>query len=1078
MTVGRERGCGPVSLLFSHESPDLRTQTTGKAHLIDWRAMVKIYLSSTYSDLKQHREALYHALRELRYDVVAMEDYIATDKRPLDKCLRDVAESDIYVGIFAWRYGYIPVENNPDRRSITELEYRHAVRLGIPQLIFVLDEKTPWSPVDMDSKTDDEDRGRRIDSLRKELALDRTVSFFSSIDELARKAVAAIQLKLGEHEPQAQASINPEIPQQRFVDHMRRFAGAASHYQALARYADASVQEVKYTHDMLSKLPTGSWTDLVEYPDVILLASEAGSGKTTLLLHEASRLAVQISLNSDAQIPVYFSMAGFRSGDAQTLLEMAADANAMKYGALEAAWSDGTPRICMMIDDADKYTANQASISAICQLLKRKASTQSLTVACQPGAWRDELESRTEAFREVLILPLSEAAVADFLKRFARDELGPVSDGWIHEDTRIGEMLRRPDVLSAWLQSPDSGTGEQFHPSVGIIFKLYLAHIFNRDNPKYDYERIKVPVLAKLAYDLASHQKSSIMLDDTLYGEIVPLLQDLHDKYHRLRRVMPNDWTAEDLLREIALSPVMEPVSGNLRELRFSRRRFQDFFIAMEIQLSRNNSQKSANHLSKVGIMDSADALVMALGLDPAAHDLIDEVSAVQPDLAQQVWAEGRPAGMPAPSFIQREFDRRRKSIWEQFDTARLRASSRQMPVAESLRRPQSCSDLNAIRAWKKLPRLPVEMLLEIAADSHPLVQGVIDYMLLHSGEDSLEPSKLMQLPLAFDQNHRFSFSSRGGGEVRIGDMTLLKVPTASDVSLNLSIDRISFDPFQVNSELRFLPTPAVSIAARIFRGLGMADWLGLGALCHCFSSHAAATAERAGQYTELQDLRDRLITLAGDFSAMGQVIADDLGLSWPHIMVGDFEGDLGLAYEQYCRLRRTFGMANESRLRAVERAAGATSRPEGTPQAGVDLTIQRVLEGGTVLGIKAGEISIVSDSGIEYYDSRLARLTANQTVREVIGGTVEGIAIETLAGASEYLPIRMALECNLSVEEVSTGLVGGISIQHLTGKYPNWEVECNITVRKLTGMLEGVVIQNHDAELATRAVHMWSGRQ
>jgi len=65
--------------------------------------MARIYISSTYSDLVEHREQVYDILRKMRYDVIAMEDYVATDKRPLDKCLDDVASCDLYVGIFAWR---------------------------------------------------------------------------------------------------------------------------------------------------------------------------------------------------------------------------------------------------------------------------------------------------------------------------------------------------------------------------------------------------------------------------------------------------------------------------------------------------------------------------------------------------------------------------------------------------------------------------------------------------------------------------------------------------------------------------------------------------------------------------------------------------------------------------------------------------------------------------------------------------------------------------------------------------------------------------------------------------------------
>src|ERR1700730_8472836 len=89
-----------------------------------------IYLSSTYTDLKVCRESVYRALRQMRHDVIAMEDYVATDQRPTEKCLADVAAADLYIGIFAWRYGYIPREINPDHKSITELEYRQAQQTG------------------------------------------------------------------------------------------------------------------------------------------------------------------------------------------------------------------------------------------------------------------------------------------------------------------------------------------------------------------------------------------------------------------------------------------------------------------------------------------------------------------------------------------------------------------------------------------------------------------------------------------------------------------------------------------------------------------------------------------------------------------------------------------------------------------------------------------------------------------------------------------------------------------------------------------------------------------------------------
>jgi hypothetical protein len=52
--------------------------------------MLKVYLSSTYEDLRATRETVYRALRKIRCDVIAMEDYVAQGVAPLQKCRADV----------------------------------------------------------------------------------------------------------------------------------------------------------------------------------------------------------------------------------------------------------------------------------------------------------------------------------------------------------------------------------------------------------------------------------------------------------------------------------------------------------------------------------------------------------------------------------------------------------------------------------------------------------------------------------------------------------------------------------------------------------------------------------------------------------------------------------------------------------------------------------------------------------------------------------------------------------------------------------------------------------------------------
>ncbi len=157
--------------------------------------MTTIYLSSTYLDLKEHRTAVFEALRRSGYHVIAMEDYVARDERPVKACLDDVDRADIYVGLFAFRYGYIPPaeHGNPDRLSITELEFRRADSSPKTRcLVFLLDETAPWATHLTDTWTGEADKGERIRQLRNELSREKMGSFFSGTYELASLVQAAV----------------------------------------------------------------------------------------------------------------------------------------------------------------------------------------------------------------------------------------------------------------------------------------------------------------------------------------------------------------------------------------------------------------------------------------------------------------------------------------------------------------------------------------------------------------------------------------------------------------------------------------------------------------------------------------------------------------------------------------------------------------------------------------------------------------------------------------------------------------------------------------------------------------------
>lgn len=182
---------------------------------------MKVYLSSTYADLVEYREQASRVMRGLGLNVVAMEDYVARDDRPVDACLADVAAADLYVGVFAFRYGHVPKSENPDGRSITELEYRKAVSLDKPRLIF-LAKPDNWPMPKSDAFTGDGDRGGLMNKLREELHEEALLDTFESPEQLGTALSRSLlhwlrkQDALGTAAPERPQPVVPEQRQIRY----------------------------------------------------------------------------------------------------------------------------------------------------------------------------------------------------------------------------------------------------------------------------------------------------------------------------------------------------------------------------------------------------------------------------------------------------------------------------------------------------------------------------------------------------------------------------------------------------------------------------------------------------------------------------------------------------------------------------------------------------------------------------------------------------------------------------------------------------------------------------------------------
>ena len=111
-----------------------------------------VFISSTYKDLKDHRREVWDTLKHFDVAVRGMEEFGARTAAPLETCLAEVEQSDIYVGIIAYRLGSIDPQT---KKPFTVLEYEKAVEQTKEILIYLADEEAasfPYSAMDEDSR--------------------------------------------------------------------------------------------------------------------------------------------------------------------------------------------------------------------------------------------------------------------------------------------------------------------------------------------------------------------------------------------------------------------------------------------------------------------------------------------------------------------------------------------------------------------------------------------------------------------------------------------------------------------------------------------------------------------------------------------------------------------------------------------------------------------------------------------------------------------------------------------------------------------------------------------------------------
>jgi hypothetical protein len=167
-----------------------------------------VFVSSTSQDLKEYRLAARDAILGMEQFPVMMEYWSAMPNPAVNVSLEKLATSEIYVGIFAHRYGYCPPDSSI---SITEMEYNKAEAFGLPRLCFLVDEEFPWDTEHIEG----EPGKSKLQSLKTRINQATVRSTFTTPDKLAAeimKSLFKVVITMTVSQPLLREQIQPTAP--------------------------------------------------------------------------------------------------------------------------------------------------------------------------------------------------------------------------------------------------------------------------------------------------------------------------------------------------------------------------------------------------------------------------------------------------------------------------------------------------------------------------------------------------------------------------------------------------------------------------------------------------------------------------------------------------------------------------------------------------------------------------------------------------------------------------------------------------------------------------------------------------
>jgi hypothetical protein len=145
----------------------------------------QVFVSSTFLDLKEERQAVSRAILNLGHVPAGMELFPAADVDQLSFIKKVIDDCDYYLLIIGGRYGSV----SEDGLSFTELEYQYAVDSKKPVLVFIHGDTKELKAKNVDTEPGNLEK---LEAFKATVKANRLVEFWTSIENLESKALVSL----------------------------------------------------------------------------------------------------------------------------------------------------------------------------------------------------------------------------------------------------------------------------------------------------------------------------------------------------------------------------------------------------------------------------------------------------------------------------------------------------------------------------------------------------------------------------------------------------------------------------------------------------------------------------------------------------------------------------------------------------------------------------------------------------------------------------------------------------------------------------------------------------------------------